>query len=59
MTIPWIVVGPNTPAGIAIEKTTQIYDTAPTVLALLGLSAPTDIDGQVIDEVRADAQGRD
>jgi predicted AlkP superfamily pyrophosphatase or phosphodiesterase len=59
MTIPWIVVGPNTPAGIAIAKTTYVYDTAPTVLALLGLSAPTDIDGQVIDEVRADAKGRD
>jgi len=59
MTIPWIVVGANTPAGIAIEKTIYIYDTAPTVLALLNLSAPTHIDGQVIDEVQADAQGRD
>ena len=59
MTIPWIVVGPGTPAGIAIEKTISVYDTAPTVLALLGLGAPTDIDGQVIDEVRAVAQGHD
>ncbi len=59
MTIPWIVVGPGTPAGIAIEKTTSVYDTAPTVLTLLGLGTPTDIDGQVIDEVRADTKGRD
>lgn len=59
MTIPWIVVGANTPAGIAIEKTIYVYDIAPTVLALLNLSAPTHIDGQVIDELQADAQGRD
>jgi arylsulfatase A-like enzyme len=59
MTIPWIMVGPNTPAGIAIEKTTYIYDTAPTVLALLNLRAPTHIDGQVVEEVRADTKGSD
>jgi predicted AlkP superfamily pyrophosphatase or phosphodiesterase len=58
MTIPWVVVGPGTPAGIAIEKNIHIYDTAPTVLALLGLSAPTNLDGHVIEEVRADTKGR-
>lgn len=59
MTIPWIVVGPDTPAGITIERTIHVYDTAPIVLAFLGLNASLDIDGQVIDEVRADVQARD
>lgn len=55
MKIPWILAAPGIPAGVVIDKTTYVYDTAPTVLALLGLNAPIDIDGQIIHELLTDA----
>jgi arylsulfatase A-like enzyme len=51
MTIPWICVGPGVPAGLKIERTVRIFDTAPTALALIGLGAPVGIDGKVVEEV--------
>ncbi len=59
MTIPWILVAPGIPAGVAIDKATHVYDTAPTVLALLGLSVPIDIDGQIIHKLLANAPAPD
>ncbi len=53
MTIPWIVVGPGVGAGLLLEKTVRIYDTAPTALAFLGLRMPEDVDGDVVHEIFA------
>jgi arylsulfatase A-like enzyme len=50
-TIPWICVGPGVTPGLTIDRVVHIYDTAPTALALLGLSAPPGIDGKAVREV--------
>ena len=50
-TIPWICVGPGVPAGLRIERVVRTVDTAPTVLAFLGLGAPEGIDGRAVEEV--------
>jgi arylsulfatase A-like enzyme len=50
-TIPWICVGPQVPAGGTIRRVVRVYDTAPTVLAFLGLKVPGDLEGQPVSEV--------
>ncbi len=51
VTIPWIAAGPGIPRGLRIGRVVRTFDTAPTVLALLGLGAPMGIDGQPVREV--------
>ena len=51
MTIPWVCMGPGVKAGTKIKRAVQTYDTAPTVLAFLGLKSPKGIDGKVVREV--------
>lgn len=51
VTIPWICVGPNVPAGLKIDRMIHTYDTAPTALAWIGLAAPEGIDGRPVEEV--------
>ena len=51
VTIPWICTGPGVPAGLTIDRTILTQDTAPTVLAFLGLKAPAGIDGRVVEEL--------
>jgi hypothetical protein len=49
--IPWICVGPGVPPGLEIPRAIRTVDTAPTVLALLGLPVPADWDGRPVPEV--------
>lgn len=51
LTVPWICAGPGTAAGRTIERTVHVEDTAPTVLALLGLAIPDSLDGHRVEEV--------
>jgi arylsulfatase A-like enzyme len=51
VTIPWICAGPGVPAGLRIDRVVRTFDTAPTVLGLLGLGAPEDFDGRAVGEV--------
>jgi len=48
MTIPWIIIGPSIKRDYAIKDPIKIYDTAATVLFLLGLDVPPDWDGQPV-----------
>lgn len=50
MTIPWIISGPGIAAG-EIKSEVRLYDTAPTMAALLGLPLPREWDGRPIPEV--------
>lgn len=49
-TIPWIVVAPGAPEGLRIDRVLHVYDTAPTALAVLGLTMPVVIDGVAVTE---------
>lgn len=51
MTIPWIVLTPGHTTATRIERTVRVYDTAPTVLALLGVEPPSGLDGRAVAEV--------
>ncbi len=50
--IPWIVTGPDIPAGRVLEATVSIADTTPTVLWLLGAEVPAGLSGRVVSAVR-------
>jgi arylsulfatase A-like enzyme len=43
--VPLIVVGPGVPAQLRVHEPVSLIDVVPTVLARLGLPAPTDLDG--------------
>lgn len=49
--IPWIAAGPGVPQGITIRRAVRTVDTAPTVLAFLGLEPPAGIDGTRVAEI--------
>jgi arylsulfatase A-like enzyme len=53
--IPWICAGPGVPPGLVIDRPVRTMDTAPTILALLGLPLPDGIDGVPVREVLTDA----
>lgn len=53
VTIPWIAAGPGIPAGAKIDRVVRTFDTAPTLLALLGMGAPLGIDGHPVREILA------
>ncbi|MEQ1508208.1 MAG: sulfatase [Myxococcota bacterium] len=44
--VPWIVAGPNVPANRLIAGLASHTDVMPTVLGLVGVTAPDGIDGQ-------------
>jgi len=44
-TIPWIAYGPGVQPGLELQEPVHIFDTAPTVLAALGLRPPKGWDG--------------
>lgn len=50
-TIPWVVYGPNTVHG-RLESTFGTVDTAPTVLALLGIDKPEAMRGEARMEIK-------
>lgn len=43
--VPLIIKGPKIPAGRRIDATSSLTDVMPTVLSLLGVPSPADIDG--------------
>jgi predicted AlkP superfamily pyrophosphatase or phosphodiesterase len=45
-TIPWIVCGPRIRTNYEIAGKLRVYDTASTVVSILGLDVPTDWDGR-------------
>ncbi len=53
MTIPWMVSGPGVRANHAIAGPVSLLDTAPTLAHILGVPAPAQWEGRVIDEVFA------
>ena len=48
--VPLVFWGPGIPAG-RYDRRVQTVDIAPTVAALLGVEAPDDLDGVVLQEV--------
>lgn len=51
--IPWICMAPGLQPGLRIDRPVRTYDTAPTVLAFLGVPALEGIDGRPVLEVLA------
>jgi predicted AlkP superfamily pyrophosphatase or phosphodiesterase len=50
LTIPWIACGPGIARGATIDREISTLDTAPTVLAALGLNLPATSDGKIVRE---------
>lgn len=50
LTVPWIISGPGVRRDHRIKSPVSIMDTAPMVTHLLGLSAPSEWNGQVVSE---------
>ncbi|MDR7482015.1 MAG: alkaline phosphatase family protein [Armatimonadota bacterium] len=50
MTVPWIMMGPGVKRGVALERRIAVYDTAPTILAVLGVPVPPGWVGTVVEE---------
>jgi arylsulfatase A-like enzyme len=50
LTIPWVIGGPGIRSGQPIASPVSIMDTAPTLAHLLGLTAPAEWRGRVIEE---------
>lgn len=57
--IPWIIIGPNIKRDHEINGPVWIYDTAATVLFLLGIDVPPDWDGRPIHDAFHDDFVRD
>lgn len=51
MNIPWICHGPEVRRGYRLKRQIRTYDTAATVLHLLGLPIPDRMDGKPVTEV--------
>ena len=47
-TVPWLAVGPGTPAGLVLEDGIVAYDTAATILQAFGLPIPKTWDGRPV-----------
>ncbi len=50
LTIPWIINGPQIKSNYLIQRVVNVYDTAPTGLFTLEISAPENWEGRVISE---------
>jgi predicted AlkP superfamily pyrophosphatase or phosphodiesterase len=51
LTIPWIVVGPRVTHKGAISRNVRTTDTAATILAVLGITAPNNCTGKTVSEI--------
>jgi predicted AlkP superfamily pyrophosphatase or phosphodiesterase len=51
MTIPWIVCGPQIKANFKITSPVSLLDTAPTLAHILGVEAPVEWEGRVVQEI--------
>jgi predicted AlkP superfamily pyrophosphatase or phosphodiesterase len=59
MTIPWVIAGPGVKPGLALTTPVRVFDTAPTVAAVLGLDVPTPMAGRpVLEALAAPAPSR-
>lgn len=56
MTIPWILSGKGIRVGHTLETPVRIFDTCPTLAALLGLPAAQEWEGKIITEAFAEPQ---
>jgi len=52
LTIPWIAIHPGLPPETLTNTSVSIADTAPTILHILGIPIPADIDGRVIQRFK-------
>jgi arylsulfatase A-like enzyme/tetratricopeptide (TPR) repeat protein len=43
--VPWVMAGPGIPAGVRVEEPVSLVQVTPTILDLLGVAAPTGLDG--------------
>lgn len=50
MTIPWLISGPNVRQGHKIKSSVNICDTAATILHILGIPVPKEMDGKPVIE---------
>jgi predicted AlkP superfamily pyrophosphatase or phosphodiesterase len=55
MTIPWALSGPGIRSGHTLDTPVRIYDTCPTLAALLGVPPAREWEGRVIEEAFASA----
>ena len=49
-TIPWIAAGPGIRQDVTLTASVSTHDTAPTILRVLGLPIPQEMEGRLIDE---------
>jgi arylsulfatase A-like enzyme len=50
MTIPWIIAGPRVVHRGPLNRAVRTVDTAPTILSLLGITAPPNCTGKLVSE---------
>ncbi len=50
LTIPWVIGGPGIRSSQPIAGPVSIVDTAPTLAHLLGLTAPAEWQGRIVEE---------
>lgn len=55
--IPWIVVGPEVPAGGVLPGMISTVDTTPTILWLLGVDTPPGLSGQARTSILSSSPG--
>jgi arylsulfatase A-like enzyme len=53
LTIPWVISGPGVRSSQLIARPVSIMDAAPTLAHLLGLAAPAEWQGRVVEEALA------
>jgi len=57
MRIPWVMRGPDVPPGKRVQTMVSLVDLMPTVLGVLGIDLPGDLDGVDVGSTwRSDAQ---
>jgi arylsulfatase A-like enzyme len=58
--VPFLAVGPEIPRGRRISQAVDLTTVAPTILALLGVRRPKEMDGQDLQKLmRGETDGRD
>jgi predicted AlkP superfamily pyrophosphatase or phosphodiesterase len=50
VTIPWLIAGPTVRPGLVLGRIINVYDTAPTAAAVLGLPVPPSMEGRPVAE---------
>lgn len=55
--VPLLVRGPGVPAGLRLSEPGSLIDVVPTILGLLGVSAPPGLDGEDLSRIWRDGSG--